>query len=51
LSCASRRRIAGAAENWVNGYMDSFSQWAYAKTAFDKRAIEFARRFAALRNG
>ena len=41
---------AGAAENWVNGYMDSFSQWTYAKTAFDKWAIEFARRFAALRN-
>jgi len=41
---------AGAAENWVNGYMDSFSQWTYAKTAFDKWAIEFAQRFAALRN-
>ena len=42
---------AGAAENWVNGYMDSFTQWTYAKTAFDKWATEFARRFAALRNG
>jgi len=42
---------AGAAENWVNGYMDSFTQWTYAKTAFDKWASEFARRFASLRNG
>jgi hypothetical protein len=42
---------AGAAENWVNGYMDSFTQWTYAKTAFDKWSAEFARRFAALRNG
>jgi hypothetical protein len=41
---------AGAAENWVNGYLDSFAQWTYAKTAFDKWAAEFARRFAALRN-
>jgi hypothetical protein len=40
---------AGAAENWVNGYMDSFSQWSYAKTAFDKWANEFAQRFAVLR--
>jgi len=40
---------AGAAENWVNGYMDSFSQWTYAKTAFDKWATEFAQRFANLR--
>jgi hypothetical protein len=42
---------AGAAENWVNGYLDSFTQWTYAKTAFDKWAADFARRFAALRNG
>ncbi len=41
---------AGAAENWINGYMDSFTQWTYAKTAFDKWAAEFAKRFAALRN-
>jgi hypothetical protein len=40
---------AGAAENWVNGYMDSFSQWSYAKTAFDKWSNEFAQRFAVLR--
>jgi len=42
---------AGAAENWVSGYMDSFSQWTYAKTAFDKWAIEFANRLSTLRNG
>jgi len=40
---------AGAAENWVNGYMDSFTQWTYAKTAFDKWAAEFARRFKQLK--
>ena len=42
---------AGAAENGVNGYVDSFTQWTYAKTAFDKWAAEFARRFGTLRNG
>jgi hypothetical protein len=41
----------GAAETWVNGYMDSFKQWTYAKNAFDKWATEFAQRFAQLRNG
>lgn len=40
---------AGAAEAWVNGYMDSFTQWNYAKNAFDKWSAEFARRFSALR--
>jgi hypothetical protein len=43
--------VAGAAESWVSGYMDSFSQWTYAKNAFDKWSADFARRFAALRNG
>jgi len=42
---------AGAAESWVSGYMDSFSQWTYAKNAFDKWAAEFARRFGQLRSG
>jgi len=41
----------GAAATWVSGYMDSFSQWTYAKTAFDKWSAEFARRFAALKKG
>jgi Protein of unknown function (DUF3313) len=40
---------AGAAEAWANGYIDSFSQWTYAKNAFDKWAAVFAQRFAALR--
>jgi len=40
-----------AAEAWVNGYLDSFTQWDYAKKAFDKWSTDFARRFAALRNG
>lgn len=42
--------VAGAAESWVNGYMDSFQQWTYAKNAFDKWASVFAQRFAALRS-
>ena len=42
---------AGAAETWVGGYLDSFSQWTYAKNAFDKWSADFARRLAALRNG
>lgn len=40
-----------AAEAWVSGYLDSFTQWEYAKKAFDKWAADFARRFATLRNG
>ena len=40
-----------AAEAWVNGYLDSFTQWEYAKKAFDKWSADFARRFATLRNG
>jgi len=39
----------GAAEAWVNGYLESFTQWSYAKDAFDKWARVFAQRFAALR--
>jgi hypothetical protein len=35
----------------VNGYLDSFTQWDYAKAAFDNWAAEFARRFAELRRG
>ena len=41
----------GAAATWVRGYMDSFAQWTYAKTAFDKWSAEFAQRFAALKRG
>jgi hypothetical protein len=42
---------AGAAEAWVNGYVDSFTQRGYAKKAFDKGSAYFARRFATLLNG
>jgi hypothetical protein len=31
--------------------MDSFSQWTYAKNAFDKWAADFARRLGQLRSG
>lgn len=40
-----------AAEAWVNGYLDSFTQWNYAKQAFDKWATVLARRFTALQQG
>jgi Protein of unknown function (DUF3313) len=40
---------AGATENWVNGYLDSFSSWSYAKLAFNKWAAVFAQRFHDLR--
>ena len=41
--------VAGAAEAWANGYVDSFTQWDYAKRAFDKWSADFAVRFAVLR--
>ncbi|MDH3289117.1 MAG: DUF3313 domain-containing protein [Betaproteobacteria bacterium] len=40
---------SGAAETWANGYLNSFQAWSYAKNAFDKWALLFARRFAELR--
>ena len=43
--------VSGAAQNWANGYMDSFTQWNYAKAAFDKWSAGFAQRFAALKRG
>ncbi len=39
----------GAAEAWVNGYLESFTSWSYAKDAFNKWAADFARRYAELR--
>jgi hypothetical protein len=27
---------AGATQAWINGYMNSFSSWSYAKDAFNK---------------
>ena len=38
-----------AADAWVNGYLDSFKSWGYAKDAFDKWAAVFAQRFNQLR--
>jgi hypothetical protein len=38
-----------AADEWVNGYLDSFKSWGYAKDAFDKWASVFAQRFNQLR--
>jgi hypothetical protein len=43
------RGASGAAETWVNGYLDSFTSWNYAKQAFDKWSAAFAARFAELR--
>lgn len=40
---------AGAAQAWLNGYVDSFTQWNYAKAAFDKWSAEIAQRLAELR--
>ncbi len=40
---------AVAAEAWLNGYVDSFTQWNYAKAAFDKWSSEVAQRLAELR--
>jgi hypothetical protein len=40
---------ANATTTWVNGYMDSFTSWSYAKDAFDKCAALFAERFNKLR--
>jgi hypothetical protein len=40
---------AAAAENWMNGYLGSFTSWNYAKGAFDKWAAVLAQRFVALR--
>lgn len=39
----------GATTTWINGYMDSFASWSYAKDAFDKWAAAFAQRFNQLR--
>lgn len=41
--------VTSAAKKWVNGYVDSFTAWAYAERAFDQWAALFAQRFLALR--
>jgi hypothetical protein len=40
---------AESAKKWVNGYMDSFTTWGYAKAAFDQWAAKFRLRFDELR--
>jgi hypothetical protein len=39
----------GAAKQWVNGYVDSFTTWSYAKQAFDQWAGLLKKRFNELR--
>jgi len=39
----------GMAKKWVNGYMDSFTSWSYAKRSFDLWAAMFRQRFDELR--
>jgi hypothetical protein len=41
--------VAGAAQTWASGYLNSFQEWSYAKNAFDKWAALTAQRLAALR--
>jgi hypothetical protein len=40
---------AESAKKWVNGYMDSFSTWGYAKASFDQWAALFRLRLDELR--
>jgi hypothetical protein len=39
----------GATQTWIDGYMNSFQQWTYAKDAMDKWSLLIATRFAELR--
>lgn len=41
---------AGATQTWVNGYLNSFQAWSYAKNAFDKWSLQVAQRLEQLRN-
>ena len=41
----------GAATTWINGYLNSFQAWAYARDAFDKWAALLAERLTKLRSG
>ncbi|MBK7565679.1 MAG: DUF3313 domain-containing protein [Propionivibrio sp.] len=40
---------SGATETWVDGYMNSFQSWSYAKNAMDKWSLLLATRLAHLR--
>ncbi len=46
---ALNKGAASAADAWVNGYLDPFGSWSYARDAFDKWAADCARRFSELR--
>ena len=39
----------GATATWINGYMNSFQSWSYARNAFDKWALLLSKRLADLR--
>jgi len=39
---------SSAVDTWVNGYMNSFQSWNYAKNAFDKWSLLVAQRFKEL---
>lgn len=43
------KSASGTTKQWVNGYMDSFTTWSYAKQAFDQWAGLFKQRFDELR--
>jgi hypothetical protein len=43
------KSVPGATKQWLNGYMDSFTSWSYAKRAFDLWAHLFRQRFDELR--
>jgi len=40
---------SGATKTWINGYMNSFQAWSYARNAFDKWSMQIAKQFAVLR--
>ena len=39
----------GTTATWINGYMNSFESWSYARNAFDKWSMLLANRLAELR--
>lgn len=43
------KSASAATKQWVNGYVDSFTSWSYAKQAFDTWAKLFRQRFDELR--
>lgn len=43
------KSVPDAAKKWLNGYVDSFTSWSYAKRSFDQWAALFKQRFDELR--